>query len=114
MSEKVIFRRLTGAKVRKTVIFEHDRQFSLLQAHNRGRNLKRAPRGAPFVQQDKQPKARYWATSVFTLFFLDVATIVFTPFTARTMASTNRSTASRACSTGASAMPLVMMAVTFW
>ena len=46
--------------------------------------------------------------------FFAVATIVFTPLTASTIASTNSSTASRACSTGASAMPPVMMAVTFW
>ena len=46
--------------------------------------------------------------------FFAVAAIVFTPFTASTIASTNSSTARIACSTGASAMPLVMMVVTFW
>ena len=65
----------------------------------------------PFVKDVARTK-RYSAFAAFC--FFAVATIVFTPLTASTIASTNSSTARIACSTGASAMPLVMMVVTFW
>lgn len=68
--------------------------------------------GASLRKRCRKKTKRYSAFAAFC--FFAVATIVFTPLTASTIASTNSSTARIACSTGASAMPLVMMVVTFW
>ena len=79
--------------------------------HEKRRDAPHA-RDASLRKRCRKKTKRYSAFAAFC--FFAVATIVFTPFTARTMARTNRSTARMACSTGASAMPPVAMAVTFW
>ena len=84
---------------------------STVGQHEKRRGAPHA-RGTPLRRRCRKKTKRYSAFAAFC--FFAVETIVFTPLTASTIASTNSSTARIACSTGASAMPLVMMVVTFW